>query len=141
MNGYELQYTLQSVGESATFMEFSPDGRFLVIGGREPARLRVFDRWDGFLLAVEADTASYPTSLTFESSATFLVGFNDGRFVEYTIDLGSKRLVKGWTNNTLRGASCVTAIALDETSQILTLAQGPSVLVFSRISKTGAMFS
>ena len=139
MNRYELQRSLLSPGdsESVNFMAFSPSGRFLVVGDGKPARLRVFDRQVGFRFTIEKDTASSPTSLTFESPTSFLTGFNDGRFVEYRIDSNSQRLVKGRTNNTLRGVSCITAIALDETSQILALAVGPSVFVFSRISETG----
>ena len=118
-------------------MVFSPNGRFLIAGGTEPARLRVFDRLVGFRPTMETDAVSSPTSLTFESSTSFLVGLDDGRFVRYAIGLNPKRLVQGWTNNTLRGALCVTAIALDETAQVLALAVGPSVFVFSRISETG----
>ena len=118
-------------------MTFSPNGRFLVVGGREPACLRILDRLVGFRPTIKTDTIPNPTSLAFESQTSFLAGFNDGRFVRYAIDLTSKRLVEGWTNNTLRGVSCVTAIALDETSQTLALATGPSVFVFSRISETG----
>lgn len=118
-------------------MEFSPTGRFLVVGDREPARLRVFDRQVGFRLTIGEDVTSSPTSLTFESPTSFLAGLDDGRFVEYRIDPSSQRLVKVWTNSALRGISYIAAIALDETSQILALAVGPSVFVFSRVSETG----
>ena len=137
MNAYGLQYTLRPLGESVDLMTFSPNGRFLVVGDREPACLRILDRLVGFRPTIKTDTVSSPTSLVFENQTSFLAGFDDGRFVRYAIDLTSKRLVEGWTNNTLRGVSCVTAIALDETSQTLALATGPSVLVFSRIYGTG----
>ena len=137
MNRYELHCTLRSPRESVNFMAFSPSGRFLIVGDGEPPRLRVFDRQVGFQLTIEKDVASSPTSLTFETPTSFLAGLEDGRFVEYRIDLASNRLVKGWTNNMLRGISHITAIALDETSKILALAAGPSVFVFSRIPETG----
>jgi WD40 repeat protein len=138
MNRYHLQYTIQSPRGSVGTMEFSPSGRFLVVGGGHPARLRVLDRLAGFSPMIEADAISQPASLAFESSTTFIAGLDDGRFVKYTIDLKSKRLVKEWTNNSLRGpASSVTAIALDGTSEILALAVGPSVFVFIRVPETG----
>jgi WD40 repeat protein len=137
MNEYHLRYTLQSLEGPMNVMEFSPDGKFLIVGEGQPARLRVFDRLAGFCPAIEADTISQPTSLAFESSTTFLAGLDDGRFVEYSIDLKSKRLVKGRTNSVLRGPSLVSALALDEKSQTLALAVGPSVFVFRRVSGTG----
>lgn len=141
MNEYLLQHTLQSLGGSVSVVEFSPNGRFLIVGEGQPARLQVLDRLAGFCPTIEADTISQPTSFVFESSATFLAGLDDGRFVVYSIDLRSKRLIKGWTNNVLRGPSSVAAIALNETSQILALAVGPSVFVFRRISETGETLS
>lgn len=138
MNQYHLQHTIQSPRGSVGTMEFSPSGRFLVVGGGHPARLRVLDRMAGFCPMIEAGAISQPASLAFESSTTFIAGLDDGRFVKYTIDLKSKRLVKEWTNNSLRGpASSVTAIALDGTSEILALAVGPSVFVFIRVPETG----
>lgn len=123
-------------------MAFSPSGRFLIVGNREPARLRVLDGLVGFRPMMETATPGIiPTSLALESPTSFLAGFDDGRFISYSIDSNSERLVKGWTNNTLRGASRVTAMALDETSQILALVAGPSVFVFSRIPETGEVFS
>lgn len=118
-------------------MGFSPSGRFLIVGDRRPARLRVLDSVTGFRPAIEAEASAPPTSFVFECETTFLAGFNNGRFVKYTIDLGSKRLVKEWTNNTLRGPSPVNALALDEASQILALAVGPSVFIFVRAPETG----
>lgn len=118
-------------------MEFSLNGRFLIVGDGNPPRLWVLDRLTGFCPSIEARAISQPTSLTFEGSTTFLTGLDDGRFVKYTIDLKSKRLVKEWTNNVLRGPSSITAIALSGASQILAVAAGPSVFIFNRVSVTG----
>ena len=121
-------------------MELSSNGRFLIVGDRRMSRLQVLDRLVGFRPAIETWTTSQPTSLAFESSSSFLVGFDDGRFAEYLIDLGAKCLVHRWTNDTLRGTSPVTAIALDATARNLALAVGSDVLVFNRFTGTGETF-
>lgn len=137
MNGYHLQYTIQSLRGSVDAMEFSPSGRFLVVGDGNPARLRVLDRLTRFCPTMEAEAISQPTSFAFENSSTFLVGLDDGRFSKYTIDLRSKRLVIGWTNSGPRGPSPVTAMALNKTGQTLALVAGPNVLVFIRVFENG----
>jgi len=138
---YHLRYTLQSLEGPVNAMEFSPNGQFLIVGESQPPRLRVLDRLAGFRPVIETDAISQPTSFVFESSTAFLAGHDDGRFVEYRIDLKSRRLIEGWTNNLLRGPSPVSALALNETSRILALAVGPSVFVFHRISGTGQTLS
>lgn len=138
MSEYGLQHTLPCPGDSVRFMEFSPNGRFLIMAGWGQGRLHVLDRLAGFSSAVETSTISPSTSLTFESSSSFLVGLEDGRFVEYKIDLRSRHLVKGWTNDSLHGNLSVAAIALDATARILALAVGHDVFVFHRAARTGA---
>ena len=137
MNGYSLQYTILFPGTSVGFMEFSPSGRFLLVGDGRRDRLYVLDRVAGFRPMIETDTISSPTSLTFESSSSFFVGLDDGRFVEYKVDLRSKYLVKGWTNDALQGSLPVTAMSLNATARILALAVGPGVFVFNRVARTG----
>lgn len=119
-------------------MEFSPNGRFLIVGDGTRDRLYVLDRVTGFRPVIETGTISSPTSLTFESSTSFFVGLSDGRFVEYKVDLRSKYLVKGWTNDALHGGFPVTAMTLDATVRVLALAVGPGVFVFNRVARTGA---
>jgi hypothetical protein len=94
----------------------------------------------GFRLVIETWTASQPASLAFESSTSFLVGLDDGRFARYRIDLGSGRATHQWTNDTPRGTSPVTAIALDTTTRVLALAVGSDILVFNRFTTTGGFF-
>lgn len=137
MSEYRLQSTHTCLGDSISLMEFSLNGRFLIIGDRRVAHLRVLDRLVGFRPVIETLTLSQPTSLTFEGSTSFLVGFDDGRFAKYLIDLRSKRLVHQWTNESVRGVLPVTAIALDTTACILALAVGSNVLLFSRFDIIG----
>ena len=138
MEKYNLQHSLPLPGTSVGLMEFSPNGRFLIVGDRRRDRLYALDRVTGFRPTIEAGTISSPTSLTFESSSSFFVGLGDGRFVEYKVDLRSKHLIKGWTNDALHGSLPVTAMTLDATNRILVLAVGPGVFVFNRVSRTGA---
>jgi len=138
MNRYNLQYTIHFPGTSVGFMEFSPNGRFLIVGDGRRDRLYVLDRVTGFRPLVETGTISSPTSLAFENSTSFFVGLSDGRFVEYRVDLRSKYLVKGWTNDALHGSLPATAMTLDATARILALAVGPGVFVFNRVARTGA---
>lgn len=138
MNGYSLQHTLPCPGASIALMEFSPNGRFLIVEDRGQGRLYVLDRLVGFRPTVEAGTISLPTSLTFESSTSFFVGFDNGQLVQYSVDLRSKHLVKGWTDSSLHGSLPVAAIALDATARVLALAVGPDVFVFNRLTRTGS---
>lgn len=137
MNEYSLKHTIHPLRGSVGVMKFSPDSKFLLVGGGRPGFLQVFDCLAGYFPTIEANALSQPTAFSFETSTTFLAGLRDGRFVEYTIDVKSRHLVQGWTNGTLCGPSPIVAMALNETSQVLALVAGPSVFIFARVPETG----
>ena len=136
MSQYKLDFTVSSPANSATFMDFSPNGRFLAVGDREPGSLHVLDRLVGFHPAVSSLTTSKPTALVWETSKTFYVGLEDGRFDHYRVDLDENRLVAGATNNSFHGVFPITAMALDAESEILVSSVGPELFVFRRVRAT-----
>ncbi|KAF9642324.1 hypothetical protein BDM02DRAFT_3133162 [Thelephora ganbajun] len=133
---YELKFTVSSPGESTTFMEFSPNGRFLAVGDRDSSFLCILDRLTGFHPTIFVVVPAEPMALVWETSKTFYVGLSDGRFVYYQIDLGGNKLVKGAVNNLFHGVFPVTAIALDVESKTLVLSVGLEVFAFRRIRAT-----
>ena len=135
---YRFDSTISRPGGSVSLMGLSLDGRFLVIDDRRVDGLEVFDlHLTGVRPVIKAPVPPQPTSLTFENSMSFLVGFGDGRFSKYLIDLESMSLVHQWTNNTCHGAAAAAAIALDTTSCILALAIRSDIRLFSRPTVKG----
>jgi WD40 repeat protein len=138
MNRYELTFTIPSPGTSTAFMEFSPDGRFLAIGGQGSPSLYVFDKLAGFHPKISATTRAVPTALVWETDKTFYVGLSDGDFIHYRVNLKENKLVEGVVNGSLRDEGfAVTAMALDVESKTLVLSVGPGVFAFRRTRKTG----
>ena len=117
-------------------MEFSPNGRFLAVGDGGFPSLYILDRLAGYHPTIAADAPAKPTALVWETSKTFYVGLNDGRFIYYQIDLAGGKLVKGAVNNLFHGRFPTTAIALDADSKTLVLSVGPDVFAFRRIRAT-----
>lgn len=140
MVSYELNFTVPSPGKSTTFIEFSPNGRFLAVGDWDVPTLYVLDRLAGFHPTFSAATPAKPTALVWETSKAFYVGLNDGQFIHYQIDLVDSKLVKGVTNSFFHGMFPITAIALDAESKTLALSVGPDVFVFRRNLATGMFF-
>ena len=136
---YELNFTVPSPGGSTTFIEFSPNGRFLAVGDRDFPSIYILDRLAGFHPTISATTPAKPMALVWETSKAFYVGFSDGSFIHYRIDLGGNKLVKGAVNGLFHGVFPVTAIALDAESKTLVLSVGPDVFAFRRI-RTTSMF-
>lgn len=141
MRHYELNFTISSPGGSATFVEFSPNGRFLVVGDQLFSSLYIFDRLAGFHPTISDAIPAEPTALVWENSKEFYVGLSDGRFIHYRVDLGGNSLVQGVANNTFYGGFPVTAIALDAESRTLVLSVGPDVFAFRRIHGTSVFLS
>jgi len=143
MDAYRLRFAHSYPGNYISFTDLSADGRFLILGDERIACLRVLqvDHCIGFRPAISMDVslAAEPTSLTFESSVSFLVGLSDGRFAKYLIDPSANRLVHQWTNDTLHGVFPVTALTLDSTVRILALAAGSRIFLFHRHTKTGGL--
>jgi hypothetical protein len=130
---YELNFTVSSPGESAAFMEFSPNGRFLAVGDQDSSSLYLLDRLAGFHPTIASVTPAQPTALVWETSKAFYVGLSDGWFVHYRVDPGGKKLVEGAMNSLFYGKFPTTAIALDAESRTLVLSVGPDVFAFRRI--------
>ena len=137
MSQYKLDFTVSSPVHSVAFLDFSSNGRFLAVGGWGPASLHVLDRLTGFHPIVSSITPAKPTALVWETSKTFYVGFEDGRFVYYRIDLAENRLVAGVMNDFFHGAFPITAMALDAESETLVLSVGPEIFLFRRVHITG----
>ena len=135
---YELNSAVSSPGDSTTFIEFSPNGRFLAVGDCNFS-LYLLDKLAGFHPTISVATPAKPTALVWESSKAFHLGLGNGCFIHYQIDLGGNKLVKGIVNSVFHGAFPVTAIALDMESKTTVLSVGPDVLVFRRI-RTTSMF-
>jgi hypothetical protein len=133
MDRYELNSTVPSPGNSTTFVEFSPNGRFLAVGDRDSSSLYILDKLAGFHPTISTATPAKPTALVWETSKAFYVGLSDGRFVHYQIDLGGRKLVKGATNSVFCGGFPATAIALDVEARTLVMSVGPDVFAFRRI--------
>jgi len=137
---YNLNFTISSPGGSTTFMEFSPNGRFIAVGDQEMSSLFILDRLTGFHPTISSITPTEPTALVWETSKAFYVGLRNGRFIHYEIDLRGNRLVEGPTNSFFHGAFPVTAMALDAEAKTLVLSVGPEVFAFRRIQATGMFF-
>jgi hypothetical protein len=133
---YKLDFTVSSPAGSATFLDFSLNGRFLVVGDCDPPSLHILDQLAGFHPTISFITPAEPTALVWETSKAFYVGFEDGRFTHYRINLSERRLVEGTTNNFFRGAFPMTAMALDSESKTLVLSVGPEVFAFRRVHNT-----
>jgi WD40 repeat protein len=138
---YQLDFVVPSPGQSISVIEFSPDGRFLAVGDRDSSVLYILDRLAGFHPTISAVTLPKPTALAWETSTAFYVGSSDGRFCHYRIDLEGGKLVQGFVNSRFYGQFPITAIALNEESNILALSLGPDILMFQRICATGASYS
>lgn len=139
MASYELNYTVPSPGGYTTFIEFSPNGRFLVVGDRDFSSLYLLDRFTGFRPTLSAVTPREPTAVVWETSGAFYVGLADGRFTHYQIGLRGEGLTEGLTNRFFHGvypALPITAMALDVESKTLVLSVGPEVFAFRRIGAT-----
>lgn len=136
---YKLEYTVPLPGSYASFIEFSPNGRFLAVGDQHSPSLYLLDRRSGFHPTLSAITPEKPTALIWETSEAFYVGLADGRFTYYRIDLRGEKLAEGATTHSFRGvfpAFPVTAMALNADSQTLVASVGPEVFAFRRIYGT-----
>ena len=140
MVSYKLNFTVSSPGKSTTFIEFSPNGRFLAVGDRGRSSLYILDKLAGFHPTISAIMPFQPTALVWESPKAFYVGLSDGSFVHYWVDVGNRKLVKGVINNSFHGEFPATAIALDVESKTLVLSVGPDVFAFRRVRATSAFF-
>ena len=138
---YKINSTIPSPGNSPTFIEFSPNGRFLAVGDRGSSSLSILDRLAGFHSTISTTTPAKPTALVWETSKAFYVGLGNGNFVYYQIDVGRKKLVKGSVNSFFHGVFPATAIALDAESKTLVLSVGPDVFAFRRIRATSTSHS
>lgn len=139
---YEVDYVIPCPCSYITFIEFSPDGRFLAVGDRNFSSLYLLDRHAGFHPMFFVTTPEKPTALVWESSGAFYVGLADGSFTHYRVDLGGK-LVEGATTHSFRGVFPmlpITAMALDMDSDTLVASVGPEVFAFRRIDST-SMFT
>jgi len=132
---YELNFTVSAPGRSTTFIEFSPNGRFLAVGD-QGSFVYILDRLAGFHPTISTATPDKPTALVWETPKVFYVGLSDGCFIHYQVDLGGRKLVKGATNSVFRGVFPITAMALDVESKTLVLSVGPEVFAFRRIRTT-----
>lgn len=138
---YELDFTVPSPGEHVSFMEFSPNGRFLAVGDRVSSVLYILDNLAGFRPTISVATLAKPTALVWETSKSFYVGSSDGRFTHYQIDVGGGKLVPGAVNSLFYGQFPITAIALNAESKTLVLSVGPHVFMFRRIRVTSMSYS
>jgi len=136
MENYELHFTVPSPGGHKTFVDFSPTGRFLVVGEQDSSSLHILDRRAGFHPTLSASTRAKPTAVVWETYATFYVGLSNGEFVHYRIDLGDKKLVEGISNHHFRGAFPITAMAIDVESKRMVLSVGPGIYALRRFRAT-----
>lgn len=141
MASYKLNFTVASPARSTTFVEFSPNGRFLAVGDRDSSSLFILDRLAGFHPTISSTMPSSPTALVWEAAKAFYIGLGNGHFIYYQIDLGGRKLVKGAVNCIFHGVFPVTAIALDVESKTLVLSIGPEVFALRRIRTTSTFHS
>ena len=141
VNHYDLNFSVPSLGNSTVFVEFSQNGRFLVVGDRDLCSLYILDRLAGFHPTISTVVPAEPTTLVWETSTTFYVGLSDGRFVHYRIDLGGNELIKGTVNSFFYGRFPTTVMALDAESKTLVLSVGPDVFAFRRACTTSKFHS
>jgi len=133
MFSYDLHSTIRTPGMSATFIEFSQNGRFLAVGDQGLASLWIFDKTTGFSPNIVIATPATPTALVWETSETVFAGFDDGRLVHYRVDLVGKTLVEGAVNSHFHNGLPITAMALDAKLKTLVVCVGPEVFVVRRI--------
>lgn len=137
MNGYELNFIIPSPARSASFMEFSPDGRFLAVGDQGLSSLHILDKVTGFHPIIAGMLTGEPTALVWETSETFYAGLKNGVFIHYRIDQKANELVEGVVNVSLRDEGFpITAMALDVESKRMVISVGPGVFAFRRIRGT-----
>jgi hypothetical protein len=138
MANYELNSTVPSPGDHISFIEFSPNGRFLGVGNFDDSSVCVLDRRSGFHRILSAVTPAEPTALVWETSEVFYVGMRNGTFARYQIkaDGGGKTLERGFLNNLFHGTLPVTAMGLDEDSRTLVLSVGPGIFALRRVNAT-----
>ena len=138
MANYELNSTVPSPGDFVSFIEFSPNGRFLGVGDCDHSSVCVLDRRSGFHKTLSVVTPAEPTALVWETSEAFYVGLSNGTFIRYQIKIGGgvEMLERGLVNNLFHGTLPVTAMGLDEDSKTLVLSVGPGVFALRRVNAT-----
>ena len=138
MANYELNSTVPSPGDYISFIEFSPNGRFLGVGDCDHSSVCILDRRSGFHRTILAVTPAEPTALVWESSEAFYVGLRNGIFIRYRIKIGggAETLERGLVNNLFHGTLPVTAMGLDEDSKTLVLSVGPGIFALRRVNAT-----
>jgi hypothetical protein len=141
MNDYELDFTIPSPGISTTFVEFSPDGRFLAVGDQRLSSLYILDKFAAFHPTIAVTTLAAPTAIVWETTETFYVGLRDGHFFHYRVYPKEKQLVQGVPNGFLRDEGFpITAMALDAESRTLVVSVGPGVFAFRRVRATSKFY-
>ena len=138
MANYELNSTVPSPGGYTSFIEFSPNGRFLGVGDCDHSSVCVLDRRSGFHQTLSAVVPAEPTALAWESSEAFYVGLSNGTFIRYKIKIcrGVEMLERCLVNNLFYGTLPVTAMGLDEDSKTLVLSVGPGIFALRRVNAT-----
>jgi len=139
MANYELNSTVPSPGDYVSFIEFSPNGRFLGVGDCDHYSVCVLDKRSGFHRTLSAVTPAKPTALVWETSEAFYVGLGNGTFIRYQIKIcgGVETLERGLVNNLFHGTLPVTAMGLDENTKTLVLSIGPGIFALRRVNSTG----
>ena len=129
MTNYELSFTLRSPGSHVSFMEFSPNGRFLAVGDRQSSFLFILDEQAGFRPTISITVPAKPTALMWETDEKFYVGLGNGCFFHYQIDLKGNKLVEISANHFFGGygESPIRAMALDSECKTMVLLVGPEV--------------
>jgi hypothetical protein len=145
MTLYEAEFTVPAPGDYTTYLEFSPNGRFLAVGeSMDPPSVSLLDGQVGFGRKISTITQGIPTAHVWESSGSFFVGFGNGRITNYRIDSKEENLVKGITTHPFRGVFPVfpiTAMALNANSETLAVAMGPDIFAFRRINAKSKLLS
>ena len=136
MTSYQLSSAVRSPGRSITFLEFSPNGRFLAVGDRGLSSLSILDKCTGYHPNLSTTMPAEPRALVWDASEAFYVGLGDGCFIHCQIDHERNDIVKGAVNSALYGVFPVTAIALHQGSNILAVSVGPEVFLFQRARTT-----
>ena len=136
---YKVDWEIRSPRRYTTFIEFSPDARFLAIGYRGFPSLCLLDSTDEYNPRLSISTLENPTALVWETPCAFYVGLTDGRFTYYRVDPEGDKLITGPTNHFFHGVFPkfpITAMGLDVDSKTLVLSVGPEVFAFRRIRAT-----
>ena len=140
MNPYELYSTAPSPGRSTTILEFSPDGRYLAIGDSGHS-LCILDGLVAFNRTISTVASAKPTALVWDTTEVLHVGFDNGCFISYRIDLKGRKLVKSAVNRRFHGPFPVTAIAIDAGSKTLVICVGPQLYAFRKNGLTSRFLS